>query len=108
MAKKRHSKDYRIIRNNLIQQLTRRGALIPVFVNLVDDYMALYDLQQLLIADIEQNGIRIRYDNGGGQCGEKDNPSIQQRVRVNAQMLKILTQLNITTDNVQDGEEDEL
>lgn len=108
MAKKRHSKDYRNIRNDLIEQLKRRGALIPVFVNLIDDYMALYELQQLLIADIAQNGIRIRYDNGGGQCGEKDNPSIQQRVRVNAQMLKLLAQLDITTDNVQDGEEDEL
>lgn len=108
MTKKRHSKDYRNIRDDLIGQLTRRGALTPVFVNLVDDYMALYELQQLLIADIAQNGIRIRYDNGGGQSGEKDNPSIQQRVRVNAQMLKILAQLDITTDNVQDGEEDEL
>lgn len=108
MTKKRHSREYNAIRKNLLEQLQRRGALTPVFVNLVNDYMALYDLQQLLIADIEEHGIRIPYDNGGGQNGEKDNPSIQQRVRVNAQMLKILSQLNITTDNVQDGEEDEL
>lgn len=108
MAKPRRSKEYRDIRKNMIEQLERRGALTPVFQNLVDDYMALYDLQQLLIADVEKNGIRIPYDNGGGQCGEKDNPSIAQRVRVNAQMLKILSQLGITTDSVRDGEEDAL
>lgn len=108
MAKKRHSREYNAIRKNLTEQLQRQGALTPVFVNLVDDYMALYDLQQILITDINENGIRIPYDNGGGQSGERDNPSIQQRVRVNAQMLKILKQLNITTENAQNGEEDEL
>ena len=108
MAKAKHSKEYNRIRKNMIEQLERRSALIPVFINLVDDYMALYELQQMLIADIAENGIRIPYDNGGGQSGEKDNPSIAQRIRVNAQMLKILAQLGITTDAVLDGAEDEL
>ena len=41
MTKKRHSREYNAIRKNLLEQLQRRGALTPVFVNLVNDYMAL-------------------------------------------------------------------
>lgn len=84
------------------------GADIPVFVDLVDDYMALWEIKELLKEDIRKNGIRIAYDNGGGQTGEKENPSVQQQVRVNAQMLKILAQLGIATDKVLGGDADEL
>lgn len=96
------------IKQSLLEQLERKGARTPFFENLVEDYMALWRTKELLIKDIRKNGIRIRYDNGGGQSGEKDNPSIAQQVRVNAQMLKILAQLGITTDDIRDGEEDEL
>ena len=96
------------IRENLVQQLTLMGADPPVFIDHVDDYMALWETKELLKEDIRKNGIRITYDNGGGQTGEKENPSVQQQVRVNAQMLKILAQLGIATDKVLGGEVDEL
>lgn len=96
------------VKKNLIQQLKLRGADIPVFLDLIEDYMSLWETKELLIADIRENGIRIRYDNGGGQVGEKDNPSVQLQVRVNAQMLKILAQLGISTDKVLGGDGDEL
>lgn len=96
------------VRKNLIQQLKLMGADTPVFLDLVEDYMALWETKELLIADIREHGIRIRYDNGGGQTGEKDNPSVQQQVRVNAQMLKLLAQLGISTDKVLGGGADEL
>lgn len=96
------------IKQSLLEQLERKGARTPFFENLVEDYMALWRTKELLLKDIRKNGIRIRYDNGGGQSGEKGNPSIAQQVRVNAQMLKILAQLGITTDDIRDGEEDEL
>lgn len=96
------------IKQSLLDQLERKGARTPFFENLVDDYMALWRTKELLIRDIKKNGIRIKYDNGGGQSGEKDNPSIAQQVRVNAQMLKILAQLGITTDDIAGGAEDEL
>lgn len=96
------------VKKNLIQQLKLRGADIPVFLDLIEDYMSLWETKELLIADIRENGIRIHYDNGGGQVGEKDNPSVQLQVRVNAQMLKILAQLGISTDKVLGGDGDEL
>ncbi len=96
------------VKKNLIQQLKLRGADIPVFLDLIEDYMSLWDTKELLKEDIRENGVRIKYDNGGGQTGEKENASVQKQVRVNAQMMKLLSQLGISTDKVLGGDGDEL
>ena len=70
--------------------------------------MSLWLTKELLRADIENTGIRVHYDNGGGQEGYKDNPSIERQIKVNAQMLKLLSELNIKTSNIMSEVEDEL
>ena len=51
----------------------------------------------------------VTYDNGGGQKGTKKNDSIDQRIKVNGQMLKILDSLGIKpTGNYLGGDDDEL
>lgn len=91
------------IRIGLIEQLRLRKADVPVFVNLVDDYLSLWDTKEDLIKNIKEHGVYVE-----GATGMKENPCVKQQVSVNAQMLKILTQLNITTDNIVSDVDDEL
>lgn len=62
--------------------------------------MSLWLTKELLRADIESTGIRVPYDNGGGQKGYKDNPSIERQIKVNSQMLKLLSELDIRTSKI--------
>ena len=102
------SNKYKTVRKDLLDQLKWRGADTPAFKDLVEDYMSLWLTKELLRADIENTGIRVAYDNGGGQQGYKDNPSIERQIKVNAQMLKLLSELNIKTSNIMSEVEDEL
>ena len=97
------------IKENMIDQLIRAGNDKEYYLDLVDDYMDMYATKQLLVEDIKQRGVRVEYDNGGGQKGFKKNDSVEQRLKVNAQMLKLLTELHLTPSDSEDGdEEDEL
>lgn len=102
------SKKYKAVRSDLLDQLKCRGADTPAFCDLVEDYMSLWLTKELLRTDIENTGIRVAYDNGGGQKGFKDNPSIERQIKVNAQMLKLLSELDIKTSNIMSEIDDEL
>lgn len=96
----KNSKKFKNVKKDLLTQLKCRGADTPAFRDLVEDYMSLWLTKELLRVDIESTGIRVAYDNGGGQKGYKDNPSIERQIKVNAQMLKLLSELEIKTSNI--------
>ena len=99
---------YKKIRKTLIAQLKNKNADIPTFTDLIDDYMTLWITKELLKADIEETGVKLAYNNGGGQSGYKENPSIEKFYKVNSHMLKILSELKIKTDSIGIEVEDEL
>lgn len=99
---------YRELEEDLLDQLERAGNTKRYFVDLVADYMQLYVTKTMLQMDIEHRGVRVRYDNGGGQHGYKKNDSVEQLLKVNTQMLKILEALNISPDEDEPDEDDEL
>ena len=97
------------IKADLLDQLIRNGTAGKYYIDLVDKYMDFWDMENALIADIRERGVVTTYDNGGGQRGTKKNDSIDQRIKVNAQMLKILDSLGIKpTGNYIGGDDDEL
>ena len=100
-------KEYRSIKASLLDQLERAGNNTEFYINLVGDYMDMYVTKELLNEDVRERGVRVYYDNGGGQRGYKKNESIDQALKVNAQMLKLLTELDITP-SMEGGEEYEL
>ncbi len=92
----RNSKTLRkIIKADLLDQLERNGTVGTYYTDLVDKYMDFWDTENQLIQDIEARGVVVTYDNGGGQKGVKKNDSIDQRIKVSAQMIKILDALGI-------------
>ena len=102
------TEEYRNLKDDLLDQLERAGNIKRYFMDLVADYMQLYVTKTMLQMDINERGVRVRYDNGGGQHGYKKNDSVEQLLKVNTQMLKILEALNISPDDDEPDEDDEL
>ena len=95
------------IKEKLISELEKSGNKKSYYTDLVDDYITLWTTKELLRIDIEERGVKIFYDNGGGQSGFKKNESVEQLVKVNAQMLKLLRDLDITPLKEYGGDEDD-
>ena len=83
------------IQNDLLDQLERNGIVGEFYVDLINDYMAMWDVKNKLIADIETKGVSIRYQNGENQWGYKKNDSVGELQRTNNQMLRILDHLGL-------------
>lgn len=94
------------IKDDLLDQLERSGTIGKYYLDLVDDYMGLWKTKNLLQKDINERGVSVEYNNGGGQSGKKKNESVDQILKVNHQMLKILDYLDIKPSK-QDGDVDD-
>ncbi len=80
--------------------------------DLLQNYLTMYDTECMLAQDIEDRGVSLEYDNGGGQKGRKSNPSIDLMNRTNAQMLKLLDALGLKPSKMNskspdDGDDDD-
>lgn len=93
------------IKKDLLDQLDRNGVYGKYYIDLVNDYMSLWEIKNKLIKDIKLRGVSVYWCNGGGQEGHKKNDSISELNKTNAQMLKILNELGIKPSRT-DGESD--
>lgn len=98
------------LEQTLLEQLKKHNTNNVFFIDLVGDYMALWDIKNQLIKDIEEKGVSVKYQNGENQYGYKKNESVSELNRVNSQMLKILRELEIkaTPIKLEDDEKFEL
>lgn len=103
----KRTKLFKEIEQDLIDQLERNGTVGKYYFDLIGDYMRLWNTKNMLLDDIEKRGVSVEYNNGGGQTGIKKNESVDQVLRVNAQMLKLLDSLDIKPSQ-NDGEDDEM
>lgn len=93
MAKKKTSR--KEIKADLLEQLERNGTIGKYYIDMVDDYMEMYDIESKLLDDIKLRGVSVEYNNGGGQQGMKKNDSVDMLIKTNKQMLTILDALGI-------------
>lgn len=114
MIEKKAAKDYKRtklyknIKSDLLDQLERNGIYGEQFKDLVEDYMSLWIVKNLLINDIESRGVSVIYNHGGGQNGYKKNDSIAELNKTNGQMLKLLNELGIKATKEYTDDDDEL
>lgn len=94
--------------NSLKEQLKNKGADIPCFIDLVEDYGKLWNIKNKLITDINTRGVVYDDVSSVGVPMKKNNPSTKELLGVNRQMLSILEKLGLETKNVSSGEDDEL
>lgn len=82
------------ILESLISQLEKKQADISCFLDLIDDYMALYDIKKKLKTDIKKRGVSYEAQSASGKATIiKQNQSVKDLVAVNKQMLMILDKL---------------
>ncbi len=93
------------IREDLKDQLMTQNKFGKQFDDMVEDYIYLVRLKESLQYDISENGIRYEVMTGNGFKTEKPNESCERLLKVNAQMLKILQDLNLKAPEEEGGEE---
>lgn len=100
----------REIRRSLVEQMKKRNALIPVFEDLIDDYMKYIALKERFAKDIETRGLVVVEEKPGGVIVEKENPSIASQRQTHKLMLAILKELGLSPDAIVDteGSDDDL
>lgn len=96
------------IKEDLLNQLEVLGKYDAFNIDLVEDYMTLYDLKREVKKDIHDKGLRYKTTNGNGFVIEKPNESILNFTKINTQMLKILNDLGLKEPSSDPGDEDGL
>lgn len=97
------------IKEDLQNQLISQGKFGKHFDDMVEDYLYLVELKERLKHDINVNGIRYKSTGGNGFTTYKPNESCERMLKTNAEMLKILQDLELKSpdkDNSGDDEND--
>ena len=95
------------IKQDLLDQLERNGIYGQHYIDLVNDYMALWEVKNKLIKDIKEKGVQIKYQNGENQWGYKKNDSVRELTNVNNQMLRLLDSLGLKPSKFEAEEDDD-
>ena len=99
---------YKKIRKSLLDQLERGGNDLPHFKSLVEDYMKMYVIKELAADDVMERGTVVEYRNSETQYGSKKNDSVDQVLKTNQQMIKLLDMLGIKPDAGMDLDDEEM
>ena len=105
--KKQIEEKAELIKEDLQNQLETQGKFGKYFDDLIDDYIFFVKLKEDLQYDIKIKGLRYDCMTGNGYTTEKTNESVQNLLKVNGQMLKILQDLDLKAPS-EDGEGDDL
>ncbi|HID0883027.1 TPA: P27 family phage terminase small subunit [Clostridium botulinum] len=94
------------IKKDLLKQLEENETYGKHFEDLINDYIALWDIKNRLIADIKERGVSVEWNNGK-QAGKKKNDSIPELNKTSAQMLKILAELGLKPSPKENGSDND-
>lgn len=95
------------VRQDLLDQLDRNGRYTAYEIDLINDYMALWEIAKKLAQDIKERGVNCEIPLADGRTKRVKNESVGELLKTNAQMLKLLDGLNLRTIAASE-EDDEL
>lgn len=95
------------IKEDLQNQLAAQGKFGKHFDDMVEDYLYLVELKEDLKDDIKVNGIRYKTTGGNGFTTYKANESCERLLKTNAEMLKILQELELKSPDKDPSGDDE-
>ncbi len=73
----------------MIENLEARGLVEPIYLDMVEEYMSLWDQRRMLSEDVKERGVVVPDKRGG----ETENRSISLRTQISKQMLSIYATL---------------
>lgn len=83
------TKEYKQLKQELLDDLQARGLISKPYIDMVDSYMRLWCQEQMLDADVAERGVYVEYQNGANQKGTTDNKSVEKLIRTMAQKTTI-------------------
>lgn len=98
---------YELIRDDLSHQLKSIGKFGKHYEDLIDDYVDYAKLKDKLKRDIKKNGLRMEVSTGNGHMATKPNESIPNQIKVQMQMLKILSDLGMHQPSIEKEDSDD-
>lgn len=93
------------IKEDLQNQLIVQNKFGKQFDDMIEDYLYFVELKERLQHDIDTNGFRYKTTGGNGFTTYKPNESYERLLKTNAQMLKILQDLDLKAPDEGGGEE---
>ena len=104
MAKKPAKKT--LIKDDLLDQLDRAGVHNYHYLDMINDYMSLWEIKNKLIKDGKKNPY-TEWKNSETSFGRKKNDSIDQALKVSQQMIRILKFLGLKVSKFEAESDDE-
>lgn len=86
------------IKESLMKQLEAKGADVAHFIDLIYDYLTLYDVKKALQNDIKTRGVSYETTSANGYKITKQNQSVKDLVATERQMIAMLKEMGLTTD----------
>ncbi|MBC2207423.1 P27 family phage terminase small subunit [Listeria booriae] len=90
------------IRNALLKHLEEQDAKREPYLDIVEQYMSLWDTSSQLDLDISIRGVAV-----AGMHGMKKNDSVPEQQKANKQMLSILAYLGMNPENAEAGDDED-
>jgi len=94
------------IKQDLLQQLENSGLYGMHYIDLVDDYMTMFDAKNKLAREMKKNGPMIEWQNSESQKGVKANPATKEFRETNKRMTELLKVLGLK-EPVYEGNDDD-
>ncbi|MEC2463335.1 P27 family phage terminase small subunit [Bacillus cereus] len=94
------------IKQDLLQQLENSGLYGMHYIDLVDDYMTMFDVKNKLAREMKKNGPMIEWQNSESQKGVKANPATKEFRETNKRMAELLKVLGLK-EPVYEGNDDD-
>ncbi|PGM25448.1 P27 family phage terminase small subunit [Bacillus thuringiensis] len=94
------------IKQDLLQQLENSDLHGMHYIDLVDDYMTMFDAKNKLAREMKKNGPMIEWQNSESQKGVKANPATKEFRETNKRMTELLKVLGLK-ESVYEGNDDD-
>lgn len=99
MGKSKLDKKAESVLASLLKQLEDKGARNAHFEKLAEDYVWLFRQVEIMKEDIKTRGVTYAATSSVGKEYEKDNPAAKNVILYSRQMLAILKELGLSTDD---------
>ncbi|HDR7981282.1 TPA: P27 family phage terminase small subunit [Bacillus cereus] len=96
------------IKQDLLQQLENGGLNGMHYVDLVDDYMTMFDVKNKLAREMKRNGPMIEWQNSDSQKGVKANPATKEFRETNKRMTELLKVLGLKEPIYEGNDDDDI
>ncbi|MDL2324053.1 hypothetical protein LJC61_02725 [Ruminococcaceae bacterium OttesenSCG-928-A16] len=83
------------LRKDLLEKIESRWPESPMFIDLAEDYLSLWDDKRTLRNDIAKRGRKVTKYDSRGQKQIANNESIDQILKINTQMINIIKAIGL-------------